>query len=148
MSMELPATEMESSTSSVAQQVAQAAIAFEQRRSGHAPQSVNVIFNEDILVITLHGALSRAEKVLAQTPAGAAQLQDFHRQLFINSSGSLREEIQRITGVQVREATAEVETASGSVVKVFTAGTVVQVFLLAQDVPTENWSSETDATGG
>src|SRR5579863_3092553 len=108
-------TKMDISSSSVAQQVAQAAIAFEQRRSGHAPQSVNVVFSDNTLVITLHGALSRAEKVLAQTPAGAAQLQDFHRQLFLSSSGALREEIHRITGVPVREATAEVETASGSV---------------------------------
>jgi uncharacterized protein YbcI len=135
-------TQMDRSSPNVAEQVAQAAIDFERRRSGHAPQSVTVVFSDETLVITLHGALSRAEKILAQTPVGAAQLQEFHRQLFVNSSGSLREEIRRITGVEVREATAEVETASGAVVKVFTTGTVVQVFLLANSVAGDTWSGE------
>ena len=94
----------------MAQQIAQAAIAFEQRRTGHVPKSVTVVLSEDTLVITLHEALSPAEKALAQSPAGAAQVQEFHRQLFANSCDSLRQEIKRITGVEVREATAEVET--------------------------------------
>jgi hypothetical protein len=72
--------------------------------------------------------------VLAQSPAGAAQVQEFHRQLFVNASQALRHEIKRITGIEVREATAEVEGATGTVVKVFTTGTMVQVFLLAQNV--------------
>ena len=90
-------------------------------------------------MITLHEALSPAEKVLAQSPAGAAQVQEFHRKLFANSSDSLRQEIKRITGMEVREATAEIEPASGAVVQAFTTGTVVQVFLLAGSGPTETW---------
>ena len=125
---------------SVAQQIAQAASAFEQRRTGHLPQSVGVILSENTLVITLHGALSPAERALAKSPAGAAQVQEFHRQLFIDSADSLREEIKRITGVEVREATAEVEPTSGTVVQVFTTGTVVQVFLLASGVVAGSWS--------
>ena len=85
-------------------------------------------------------ALSPAEKALAKTPAGAAQVQEFHRQLFTSSSESLRREIKRITGVEVREATAEVETTTGTVVHVFTSGTMVQVFLLARSLPAETWS--------
>ena len=127
---------------SVAQQIAQAASAFEQRRTGQTPQSVAVILSENTLVITLHGALSPAEKALAKSPAGAAQVQEFHRQLFIDSADSLREEIKRITGVEVREATAEVETTSGTVVQVFTTGTVVQVYLLASGVPSGSWSGD------
>jgi hypothetical protein len=42
--------------------------------------------------------------------------------------------------MEVREATAELEPASGAVVQAFTTGTVVQVFLLAGSVPTETWS--------
>src|SRR5207244_11117761 len=99
-----------------------------------------VVLSEDTLVITLHGALSRAEKALAQSPAGAAQVQEYHRQLFNSSFDSLREEIKRITGVEVREATAEIETTTGTVVKAFTTGTVVEVFLLAGSVPTGTWS--------
>jgi uncharacterized protein YbcI len=131
---------MDESSLSMAQQVALAASAFEQRLTGRVPKSVTVVLSDDTLVITLHGALSPAEKALAQDPAGAAQVQEFHRQLFTTSLDSLREDIKRITGVDVREATAEVESTTGTVVKAFTTGTVVQVFLLAQSVPTNTWS--------
>ena len=80
----------------MAQQIAQAAIAFEQPRTGnHVPKSVTVVLSEGTLVITLHDALSPAEMNLAKTPAGAAQMQEFHRQLFANSSNSLRQEIEQ-----------------------------------------------------
>ncbi len=90
--------------------------------------------------------MSPAERVLSQSPAGAAQVQEFHRQLFANSSESLRQEIKRITGMDVREAKAEIEPASGAVVQAFTTGTVVQVFQLAGSAPTEVWSGS--APGG
>jgi uncharacterized protein YbcI len=126
--------------STMAQQIAQAAIAFEQRRTGHVPDSATVVLSEDTLVVTLHGSLSPAEKALAKTPEGAAQVQEFHRQLFTSSSESLRQEIQQITGVEVREATAEVEVTTGTVVHVFTSGTTVQVFLLARGLSAEIWN--------
>jgi uncharacterized protein YbcI len=125
---------------SVAQRIAQAAIAFQQQRTGHEPQSVAVVLSGDTLLITLHGALSPAEKALAQSPEGAAQVQEFHRQLFTNSLNELRQEIKRITGVEVREAIAEIETSTGTVVQVFTTGTMVQVFLLAENVSADSWS--------
>ena len=116
---------MNKSKSTMAQQIAQAAIAFEQRRTGnHVPKSVTVVLCEGTLVITLHDALSPAEKALAQNPAGAAQMQEFHRQLFASASDALRQEIKRITGMEVREATAEIEPSSGAVVQAFTTGTV------------------------
>ena len=139
---------MDEPSSTMAQQIAQAAIAFEQQRTGHVPRSASVVLSDDTLVITLHGALSPAEKALAKTPAGIAQLQEFHRQLFANASGSLRQEIERITGVEVREATAEVEPATGTAVEVFTSGTVVQVFLLADSVGMETWSGSAPVGGG
>jgi len=125
---------------SVAQQIAQAAIAFQQQRTGHEPKSVAVVLSGDMVLITLYEALSPAEKALAQNPEGAARLQEFHRQLFTSSADELRQEIKRITGVEVREATAEVEPTSGTVVQVFTTGTMVQVFLLARGVPAGSWS--------
>jgi uncharacterized protein YbcI len=132
---------MDKSKSTMAEQIAQVAIAFEQRRTGnHVPKSVTVVLSEGTLVITLHEALSPAERALAKSPAGAAKMQEFHRQLFASSSDSLRQEIKRITGLDVREATAEVETSTGAVVQAFTTGAVVQVFLLAGSVPTETWS--------
>ena len=131
---------MASSESTMGQQIAEAAIAFEQQRTGQMPKSVTVVLSENTLVITLHGALSPAEQALAKSPQGAAQVQEFHRQLFVNASDSLRQDIKRITGAEVREATAEIEPATGTVVGVFTSGTTVQVYLLAQNVPTETWS--------
>src|SRR5436305_2991114 len=113
---------MNHSSGTMAQQVARAASAFQKQRTGLAPKSVTVVLSEDTLVITLHGALSPAEKALAQSPAGAAQVHEFHRQLFINSSKTLGDEIKRITGVGVREATTEVESATGIVMKVFPTG--------------------------
>jgi uncharacterized protein YbcI len=131
---------MEKFKPSMAEQIAQAASAFQEQRTGHVPKAVTVVLSEETLVVTLHGALSPAEKVLAQSSAGAAQVQEFHRQLFTNSAESLRQEIKRITGVEVREATAEVETNTGTVLQVFTTGTMVQVFLLSQRMPAETWS--------
>lgn len=125
----------------IAQQVAIAAAAFQKERTGFQPKAVTVVLSQDTLVITLHGALSPAEQALAANPAGAAQVQEFHRQLFAASVESLRQEIRRITGVEVREAAAEVETETGTVVHAFTSGTMVQVFLLSGNLPPETWST-------
>ena len=91
----------------MAQRIAEAATAFQRQRTGHAPKSVTVVLSGDTLVITLHGALSPAEQAMAQSPDGAAKVQEFHRQLFLSASDTLRQEIKRITGMEVREATAE-----------------------------------------
>jgi uncharacterized protein YbcI len=127
--------------STMAQQIAEAAIVFEQRRTGnHVPKSVTVVISEGTLVITLHEALSPAERAMSRSPAGAAQVQEFHRQLFANSSASLRQEIKRITGMEVREAAVEIDPATGAVVQAFTTGDVVQVFQLAGSIPPDTWS--------
>ena len=122
---------MDRSDSSKSRQIAQAARAFEQQTTGRLPGSVAVVLSEDTLVITLHGTLSPGEMALAKRPDDAAQLREFHRQLFTTASEPLRQEIRRITGVEVREATAEVETSTG---------TAVQVFSLAHAVPAGTWS--------
>lgn len=124
----------------MAQQVARVASDFQQQRTGHLPKAVTVVLGGDTLVITLHDALSPAEKVLAGSPEGAAQVREYHRQLFTNSSDLLRQEIQRITGVEVREAAAEVEPSTGTVVCAFASGTMVQVFLLAKNVSVNTWN--------
>ncbi len=127
-------------TSSKAEQIGAAAKSFEQERTGHRPKSVTVVLSDDALVITLHGALSEAEKKLAADSDGAENLREFHRQLFASAAGPLRREVEQITGVKVRDAVAEIEPGTGSVVKVFSTGTVVQVFLLAGSVETDVWS--------
>lgn len=118
----------------IAQQVAEVARAFQKARTGHEPVAVTVVMSGETLVITMHGALTPAEQMMAREPLGAAKVQDFHRQLFANDSQSLRDEIKRITGVDVREAAAEVETSTGAVVHAFTSGTMVQVFMLTGPV--------------
>ncbi len=133
---------MDKPQSGMAQQIARAAKAFEQERTGHRPESMTVVLSDSTLVITLHGALSEAEKALAKDPEGAARVQEFHRELFASAAGTLRREIERITGVNVREATAEIEPSGGAVVQAFASGTVVQVFLLADKVETDVWGND------
>jgi uncharacterized protein YbcI len=136
---------MMNSKPNMAHQIALAAIDFEKRRTGnYVPKSVTVVLSEGTLVITLHEALSPAERALAKNQAGAAQMQEFHRQLFANSSDSLRQEIKRITGMEVREAAAEIELESGAVVQACTTGTVVQVFLLPGSTATATWSGSSN----
>ncbi len=79
-------------------------------------------------------------------------MQELHRRLFASASEPLRQEIKRITGVEVCEATAEVETVPGVVTQVFVTGTVVQVFSLARSLPAEVWNDsepgeQPDTTG-
>ena len=125
----------------MAQQVAQAISAFQEKQTGHLPKALTMVMSEDTLVVTLHEALSPAEKALARTPDGALQMQQFHRQLFNSSLDLLREEIKRITGVAVGEAAAEVETTTGAVVGAFTTGSMVQVFQLASSIPAATWNA-------
>ena len=125
---------MNETDSNIVQQLTRVASHFQEQRTGHLPTAVTVVLLEDTLVVTLHDALTPAEKALAKSPGGAARVQEFHRQLFANSTAEMRQEIKRITGRQVRESAAEIETATGSVVHAFATGAMVQVFLLTQDV--------------
>lgn len=115
-------------------QIAEAASAFQQERSGHAP-NLSVVLGEDTLAVTLQGALTPAQADLAQNAAGAATMPESHRELFSHTWDALRQEIKRITSREFREGVAEVGPAIGTVVNVFTTGTQVQVFLLAKKVP-------------
>jgi uncharacterized protein YbcI len=135
---------MDPSNESMAEKIARAASHFEKQRTGKEPKSVHVTQSDGTLVITVHGALSPAEQDLAKSAEGAEQVQHFHRQLFATTSGSLRQDIKKITGVEVREAAAEVEPASGAVVTVFATGTIVQVYLLARSIPDAAWHGGDD----
>lgn len=124
----------------MAEQVAHAVTVFQERRTGYSPKAVTVVLSDDTLVVTLHEALSPAEQALSRTPEGAAQVQEYHRQLFRDSVDLLRQEIKRITGVAVGEAAAEVETTTGAMVHAFTTGTMVQVFQLANRISAATWN--------
>lgn len=139
---------MNMSKNTMAERVADAVRRSQHQRTGHAPESVTVVFSEGTLVITLHGALTTAEKVLSQTPAGAAQVREFHRQLFDSAVGPLSEEIRQITGVPVREATAEIEPSTGALMQVFSTGTMVQVFQLTEGLSAATWNANVDDASG
>jgi uncharacterized protein YbcI len=112
------------------QELAQIALAMQSERTGHAPKAVTVVASDDTVVLTLHEALSPAERILARTEAGAAKVEQYHRALFAVSCDELRQQIQRLTGQKVREAAVVVEPATGAIVHAFTSGTVVQIFQL------------------
>jgi len=126
--------------STIAQRLAEVSTALQQKTTGRTPSSVTVMLGDETLVIALHGVLSPAERALANTEAGAAVVQDYHRQLFVHSLDSLRENIQQITGVKVCDGTAEVMPLSGTAVRALRSGTVVQVFMLGHRVPAQIWS--------
>jgi uncharacterized protein YbcI len=121
-----------------AQRIAEAASAFEQRRTGRVPDLVTVVLSAKTLIISLHGVLSPAERAIANTPDGATRMQEFHRLLFASSSEPFRQKIEEIIGAEVQTAGGRIEAAS--LVPVFPAGVIVQVFLLADSLPTETWS--------
>lgn len=111
-------------------QLAQIALSMQAERTGHTPKAVTVVASDETVVLTLHEALTPAEKILASTETGAAKVEQYHRALFAVSCDELRKEIQRLTGRKVREAAVVVEPATGAIVHAFTSGTVVQIFQL------------------
>lgn len=124
----------------ITQQIAQAVGDFQEQRTGHRPRAITVVFSGDTLVVLLHDALTPAEKEVARDPSGVARVQEQHRQLLATASEQLLETIRRITGVAVREAAAEVEAATGTVVHAFTSGAMVQVVQLDCLVTGDSWS--------
>jgi len=125
---------------SLAAQIGRAAMRLEQQRTGLTPKSVTVLLCDESLVIVLHGALSPAERAVAQDAAGATRLQALHEGLFAGASEQLREEIRRITGLSVRSSSDGGGSEANAVIRVFPTGTVVQVFLLSGRVSPESWS--------
>jgi len=127
---------------SIAKQVAEAAVTCHLERTGQAPDSVAVVFSGDTLVVTLHGALSPAERAMAKSEAGSAKVQEFHKQLFSSSVDPFCKQVKEILGTEVLEAKAVVDPDTGTVMQVFMkgTGTMVQMFLLNGKVAAGAWS--------
>jgi uncharacterized protein YbcI len=136
---------MGESTSMTAKRIAEAARDFEDHLTGRAPKSVTVVLSEETLAITLHGVLQPAEKALARDAAGAVQVPDFHRQRSQTHASHCFKRSTKITGVEVGEAAAEIEPSTGTLVRLFTTGTVVEVFLFAPNVAASSWSESSRA---
>ena len=81
---------MNEPSSDIEQQLAHVACVLQQQRTGLAPKAVTAVLSEDTLVVTLHDALTPAEKALARTSQGAAQVQELHRHLFFSEAESMR----------------------------------------------------------
>lgn len=120
----------EGKSTNFSKELAQLAMSMQSDRTGHTPKAVTVVASDETVVLTLHEALTPAEKILARTESGAAKVEQYHRALFAVSCDELRNEIQRLTGRKVREAAVVVEPATGAIVHAFTSGTVVQIFQL------------------
>ena len=114
-----------------AKQLADVVRQFETHRTGRAPDSVTAVLSGNSLIITMREALSSTEQEAAKTPVGAAEVREAHRQHFLVTDRSLRQQVETITGVAVLEATSEVATLTG---------TVVLVFLLAATVADSTWT--------
>ena len=64
-------------TPTMAEQIAQAAKAFQQQRTGHEPKSVSVVLSGDTLVVTLHGALSPPNRLWPKARKGLPRCRSF-----------------------------------------------------------------------
>ncbi len=126
-------------------ELAEIALSMQTERTGHTPKAVTVVASDETVVITLHDALTPAEKILARTEAGAAKVEQYHRALFAVSCEELRKQIQRLSKRKVREAAVVVEPATGAVVHAFTSGTMVQIFQLE---PTREQTNGSKGTAG
>ncbi len=119
----------------IPKELAQIALSLQTERTGHSPKAVTVVASDETVVVTLHEALTPAEKLLARSTAGAAQVEGYHRALFAVSCDQMRTEIQRLTGRKVKESAVVVEPATGAIVHAFTSGTIVQIFQLEPHDP-------------
>ena len=117
-------------SASVSKELADIALSMQAERTGHSPKAVTVVASDETVVVTLHEALTPAEKILVRTEAGVSKVEEYLRALFAVSCNELRREIQRLTGRRVREAAVVMEPASGALVHAFTSGTMVQIFQL------------------
>lgn len=124
----------------MARDIAKAVIDFERQRGGRSPESVDVTLGDQTLVVTLRGVLSPAELAMARTAVGAGRIEELQKQLFEAAGDILRHDIERITGTPVVDTSASVDRGNGSVIRTFPSGTLVQIYLLASNVPAQHWS--------
>lgn len=123
---------MENADTIMARRVARAACDFDQRLTGRVAQFVTAVLTDDTLVVSIHGVLSPSEHRRAASRSGAAEVREQHCRQLADSLGALRQHIKQAIGLDVCGATAEIEGASGLLVKTFTTSTGVALYLAAQ----------------
>ena len=110
---------MNTSGPTMAHQIAQAAISLEKRLTGHERKWRVAFMNDDPIVIAVHASLTADEVAQTQCMGGGARIKEVHRALFAACRNSMRQEIERITGMEVSEASVDTEPAAGGVVLLF-----------------------------
>lgn len=130
---------MDTPRSDIADRVAEAAMAVPIRELGIAPCLVVVVASEDALMVTMCGMLTPQDTNLAHYSKGDSSSQQFHQHHFAQSVEPLRQEIERITEVPVLKSSVDVDEITGSVVYSFTTGSVLNVSLLAEHTPADDW---------
>lgn len=128
----------------IAQKIAQIAWNYEFQNRGHVPKSVHVVLSGNTLVVTFHGALTLAELVLVQTRQGAEQIQEFQQSLFAGSAQEMLREMEKATEDFAEGVVTASPFSAGALIKVFETGTIIQVFLLSKNFPTDSWSGSPD----
>jgi uncharacterized protein YbcI len=120
---------------SVTDQIAQAVWDFETNRTGGRPRAVSIVLNNDILVIKRHRALEVAERQVLATDKfdtdKAASEGLKQKQHVLTATDSIWQDIERITGRQLKEYTVEAESRfAATIQKASLSGVLVQVFRL------------------
>jgi uncharacterized protein YbcI len=117
--------------SAIAKRIADEAVAFEMLATGHQPDSVMVTVSDKTVVVAMVSALTPAERVAAASAIGAAQVEAYHRQLFVSSSGQLRKNIERIAGIPLGAATACLDVGAGTIVEGLATGNDLEIHMFA-----------------
>jgi len=122
-------------TECLARQVAHAAGSFEHRLLGRAPSSITVASAGGLMTVFVHEPLAPVERRLVRDADGAARVRALHHDLFDDALDALVVEIRRRTGVMLCGAITHLDTATGSILKAFTTGPCVDLFLFGAGLP-------------
>ena len=82
--------------------------------------AVEVTQSNELLVITLHNARALPEQWRFRQSEETAELHEVYRELFAGSLDWLREEVGRITGLQIGAVTVASKAPTGAVVVLMT----------------------------
>ncbi len=95
---------------------------FEQDQMWITPNLISVTLEPGLLVVTLRGVTSQAERHLAQQEDGRALLQNLFRRLFDSVKADLERNIEGSLKQTVRRSRLDVDPESGSGILLFDLG--------------------------
>jgi len=95
---------------------------FEQDQMRITPNLISVTLEPGLLVVTLRGVTSQAERQLAKQEDGRARLQELFRRLFDSVKVDLERSIENSLKQTVRRSRLDVDPESGSGILLFDLG--------------------------